>query len=153
MKYKMIQAALDNVVDRGRVTVCVQHYSNGRFDALLYKYGSWVFPSASSGKLEDGFRRLTDLTKGRINFEVREMDDGNYIVAFNEKVFTVVLRDEFLVLRDKIITEAKATPSEEFIVGRKGAPEDHLYIGLFGRTRLLQDMQSPEVVGQLSPTE
>lgn len=153
MKYKMIQAALNNVVDKGRVMACVQHYSNGKFDAVLYRHGSWVFPSASSDKLEDGRRRLTDLGNGQVNFEVREMDDGNYIVAFNEKVFTVVLRDEFLVLRDKIIAEAKAAPSEEFIVGRKGAPEDHFYIGLFGRTRLLQDMQSPEVVGQLSPTK
>lgn len=153
MKYKMIQTALDNVVDKNRVTACVQHYSNGRFDAVLYKHGSWVFPSASSDKLEDGCRRLTDLGKSQINFEVREMDDGNYVVAFNEKVFTVVLRDEFLGLRDKIIKEAKEAPSEEFIVGRKGSPEDHFYIGLFGRTRLLQDMQAPEVIGQLAPVK
>jgi hypothetical protein len=131
----MIQAALDSVLNKDRVTACVQRYSNGKFDAVLYKHGSWVFPSASSDKLEDSRRRLTDLGKVQINFEVREMDDGNYIVAFNDKVYTVVLRDEFLVLRDKIIIEAKAALSEEFIVGRKGAPEDHLYIGLFGRTR------------------
>jgi hypothetical protein len=153
VKYKIIQAALDNAVDKGRVTACVKHYSDGKFDAVLYKHGSWVFPSASSGKLEDGRRHLTDLGKSQINFEVREMDDGNYVVAFNEKVFTVVLRDEFLGLREKIIAEAKATPSEEFIVGRKGAPEDHFYIGLFGRTRLLQDIQTPEVDGQLSPAK
>lgn len=149
----MIQAALDNAVDKDRVTACVRHYSDGKFDAVLYEHGSWVFPSASPDKLEEGRRRLTDLGNGQVNFEVREMDDGNYIVAFNEKVFTVVLRDEFLDLRDKIIAEAKATPSEEFIVGKKDSPEDHLYIGLFGRTRLLRDIQSPEVVGQLSPTK
>jgi hypothetical protein len=149
----MIQAALDNAVDKDRVMACVRHYSDGKFDAVLYKHGSWVFPSASSDKLEEGRHRLTELGKGQINFEVREMDDGNYIVAFNEKVFTVVLCDEFFYLREKIIAEAKAPPSEEFIVGRKGSPEDHFYIGLFGRTRLLHDIQSPEVVGQLSPAK
>lgn len=153
MKYKMLQVALDNAVDKDRVTACVRHYSDGKFDAVLYEHGSWVFPSASSDKLEEGHRRLTKLGKGQINFEVREMDDGNYIVAFNEKVFTVVLRDEFLDLRDKIIAEAKTTPSEEFIVGRKGSPEDHFYIGLFGRTRLLRDIQLPVVVGQLAPAK
>jgi hypothetical protein len=132
---------------------CVRTYSDGKFDAVLYEHGSWVFPSASSDKLAEGHRRLTDLGKGQINFEVRKMDDGNYIVAFNEKVFTVVLRDEYLDLRDKIISEAEGAPSEEFIVGKKGSPEDHLYIGLFGRTRLLRDIQSPEVVAQLSPVK
>lgn len=149
----MLQVALDNAVDKDRVIACVRHYSDGKFDAVLYEHGSWVFPSASSDKLEEGRHRLTELGKGKINFEVREMDDGNYIVAFNEKVFTVVLRDEFLDLRDKIIAEAKATPSEEFIVGRKGSPEDHFYIGLFGRSRLLRDIQSPKAVGQLAPAK
>ena len=149
----MIQAALDSAVDKDQVTACVLRYSDGKFDAVLYEHGTWVFPSASSDKLEDGRRRLTDLGSGQINFEVREMDDGNYIVAFNEKVFTVVLHDEFSDLRDKVIAEAKATPSEEFILGRKGSPEDHLYIGLFGRTRLLRDIQSPVVAGQLSPVK
>jgi len=151
VKYKIIQAALDNAVDKDRVTTCVRHYSDGKFNAVLYKYGSWVFPSLSKDKPEDGDRRLADLGSKQINFEVREMDDGNYVVAFNDKVFTVVLRDEYQNLRDQIIAEAKASPVEEFILGKQGAPEDHLYIGLFGRTRLIHDIQNPKVIAELSP--
>jgi hypothetical protein len=151
MKYNMISAALESAIDKDRLADCVRHYSDEKFDAFLYKFGSWVFPSASGDKLEESNRRLADVGNNRINFDVREMDDGNYVVRFSEKVFTVVLRDEYETLRERIVSEANASAAEEVILGKSGEPSEHLYIGLFGRTRLLRDIGEPEVVEMLSP--
>jgi hypothetical protein len=151
MKYNMNSAAFANAIDRDRLSDCVRRYSDEKFDAFLYKFGSWVFPSTSGDKLEESNRRLADVGAKQINFEVREMDDGNYIVRFSDKVFTVVLRDEYEKLRDQIVSEASASVSQEVILGKNDAPKDHLYIGLFGRMRLLRDVQEPEVIKMLSP--
>jgi hypothetical protein len=151
MKYNIISVAIDTGIDKGRLVDCVRRYSDEKFHAFLYKFGSWVFPSSSGGNVAESNRRLAEVVSRKINFDVREMDDGNYVVRFSEKVFTVVLRDEFERLRERVVLEASSGTSEEFILGKDDSRTEHLYIGLFGRTRLLQDLKEPEVIEMLAP--
>lgn len=152
MNYQLIPSAIANPLDREAAIAAVKHYSDGKFFAVLFRHGSWAFPSWDESKIEGSIDHLKKVGAKRIQFEVREMDDGNYVVAFNEKVFTVVLRNEYLSLRDQIILEAKTPGVDETILAKEGAPEDYVFIGLFGRTRLLQDIEKPEPVAELSPT-
>lgn len=154
MNYKMISAAFDFPIDKDRQCSCVRHYSDGKFFAAMYSHGTWVFPGSDGDRIEDGNRRLAAVGQQSIGFTVREMDDGNFIVGFNDHVFAVVLQEELKALSEKISLEIASFSGEgEQLLGLPNAPREHLYVGLLGRTRLLHDIMQPQILVSLSPKE
>ncbi len=152
MAYKKVASALSIPVDWDRIERTVVYYANGKFHAEVYKNGTCVFPSVSlDGKVASGRELLVRIGDHPIDFTVKQMDDHNFIVRFNESVFSIVFADDYVENRSEIIRQATGAIADEVIVARPDSPEDHLFIGLFGRTRLLEDIQAPELVRAITP--
>jgi len=142
--------ALDSSVDIDRLAENVAYYSNGRFYVEIFGHGTCVFPSPHGDREGEAKDCLRALPKNN-SFEVREMDDGNFVVKFTEEVFAVVFKDEFQELSEEVYSEINSSTSPEKIAGRSDSPEVHMFIGLFARTRLIGDREAMLVVREVSP--
>lgn len=77
---------------------------------------------------------------------------GNYLVAFNDPVHALVLREEFE--RDRPLVEANEAdlklPSEA-LAAPKGTSPAHLLVGLYARARLFADLRDRRVHRTIEP--
>jgi hypothetical protein len=95
---------------------------------------------------------LAALAGHQIDFTVKEMDDHNFVVRFTESVFSIVFTDEFTERQSEITQQAASAGGDEVLIGRPGAPQEHMLIGLYARTRLLEDIQKPALIRSIVPT-
>lgn len=152
MTYKMVALALSIPVDLDRIQRTAAYYANGKFHAEVYKHGTCVFPSVSpNGKVGSGQRLLVGLGDHPIDFTVKEMDDRNFVVRFNDSVFSIVFGDEYAENRSDLIQQVTDAIADEVIAARPDSPNDHLFIGLYARTRLFEDIKAPELVRSVRP--
>ena len=140
-----IPAALATPADLDRVVASMRHYGDGEFAVGVLTYGTCFFPTPGQSFASELARLFGEMRDKSPDFEVREMDDRNYVVAFGEHVVAVVLRDEFERNRATIQKEASESESPERVLDVGGPPRDHLLIGLYARTRLFADMKDPQV--------
>ena len=153
MTYKKIALALSTPVDTDRIQNTANYYANGKFFIEIYRNGTCIFPPASmQNGAGIGVNLLTELGKNPIDFTVREMDDHNFIVRFTESIFSIVFGDEFIERRDEITQQAAGALDDEVLIGRPGAPQEHLLIGIYARTRLLEDIRTPMLVRSVEPS-
>jgi hypothetical protein len=103
--YRQTVTAIENPACLNDIEDRLIYYSNGKFDAVIYRFGTCVFLPAGINMLEGGANRLEELSRYRLNFTVREMDDRNFIVGYTDKIFSIVFHTEFEKLRDKIARE------------------------------------------------
>jgi hypothetical protein len=142
--------ALASPIDIERLAKTVEFYSNGRFSSVFFEHGTCVFPPVGGVKAEEAKLCLNKISENQ-PFEVREMDDRNFIVKFTEEIFSVVFRDEFDSLKSEIIRQVNNSNSKENILGTNSNLKDGIYIGIFARTRLIQDKYDLKVASELSP--
>lgn len=152
MTYKTIASALSAPADFDRIEKTANHYADGKFFVEIYKNGTCVFPPVSIEKAESGIKLLTALAEHQIDFIVKEMDDHNFVVRFTESVFSIVFTDEFTERQSEITQQAASAGEDEVLIGRPGAPQEHMLIGLYARTRLLEDIQKPSLIRSIVPT-
>jgi len=153
MTYTLLDSALRTPVDFDRIKKIVDHYSDRQFFVEIYSNGTCVFPHVSMGNsVESGIGLLTALCRQPIDFIVKEMDDNNFVVQFTDSVFSVVFRDEFIERRDEISLQAASSTGGEVVLGKPDAPQEHMLIGLYARTRLLADIQTPAIGRIIEPT-
>jgi hypothetical protein len=138
---KIIRTALIVPVQSGRIIETVKYYANGKSRFGVLSNGTCFFPSFNLAFSDAAKSLLDGMESSPLDFKVREMDDGNFIVAFSEHVFSVVYSDEFSQYRLLIEKEAKSLSQDESILGDPNAPRNHFLIGLYARTRLLKDME------------
>lgn len=141
--------ALAEPVDIDRLSKTIEYYSNGRFSSVFFENGTCVFPPVDGNK-SDAAKKCLESMAGNNSFEVREMDDRNFIVKFTEEIFSVVFSDEFQRLKYEVIREINDSESSENIIGKDGGSDCHIYIGIFARTRLLEDVRDLRVVKELA---
>lgn len=153
MSYKIIASALSVPVDFERIEKTANHYADGKFFVEIYKNGTCVFPPVSKeSKAESGVQLLAALCEHPIDFTVREMDDHNFVVRFTDSVFSIIFGNEFAEHRSEITQQAASAGGDEVVVGRSSAPQEHMLIGLYARTRLLEDIQRPTLIRFIVPT-
>ena len=144
---KILNSAFKIPVDSGRQVDCVRHYTDGRYSASMFSFGTWAFARGDAG-FDNAAQRLANFSDVR-NFRVREMDDGNYVVGFGEDFFAVVLREELENIRAEVSQEIDSfAEGGEDILTPHDTPRDHLFVGLLARSRLTRDVGSPSVVAQ-----
>ncbi|HVJ38123.1 MAG TPA: hypothetical protein VM687_10030 [Stenotrophomonas sp.] len=147
---KIVNCAFRVPVDLDEQKNCVRHYSDGAFSAFMFSNGTWAFSRGDVNfcEAEGRIAKLGDLR----NFRVKEMDDGNFVVGFGEDFFAVVLRSELDDLRDELTKEVADLSEKdgEDILSVRGAPRDHLLIGLLARSRLVRDVEHPLVSVKLT---
>jgi hypothetical protein len=152
MTYKTIALALSIPVDVDRIQRTIVYYANGKFHMEIYENGTCVLPKVlPDGKIESGRRLLIEISEHPIDFFVREMDDHNFVVQFSNFIFSVVFSDEYYKNRNEIIQQARAMITDEVLVTKPDSPPDHLYIGLYARTRLLEDIHAPTLARSVKP--
>jgi hypothetical protein len=140
--------AVSDTIDFDRITKTVGYYTNDKVSSVIFKNGSCVFPPLGDGAVSNSIALLNDL-RGKMNFNVREMDDGNFVVGFGEHVFSIVFSDELERLRDDVVREIDQSSANETIVSRPDVSPEHLLIGIIARTRLIQDIDKPVVVASI----
>jgi hypothetical protein len=152
MTYQIIPLALDVLLDLDRIQRTLVRYTDGKFYAEIYKHGTCVFPVVLPNEgVQDGRSLLGELARRPLDFTVREMDDRNYVVRYGDAVFSIVFEDEFALQRNEISLQAREVLTDEAIVKKLNAPQDHLLIGLYARTRLIEDIQDLEPIRLISP--
>jgi hypothetical protein len=152
MTYKTIPSALDTPADFERIGKTANYYADGKFFIEVYNNGTCVFPRVQPGKdVESGANLLVEVGGRPIDFVVKEMDDHNFVVRFSDAVFSIVFQDEFAEHRGEIVRQAENAGGDEVLMGKPGAPQDHMLIGLYARTRLLADLQVPAVARAIAP--
>jgi hypothetical protein len=150
---KTIELALIAPIDLERIQQTVVYYSNRKFYAEIYQNGTCVFPPISkSGVVQNGKGRLMELGSRHVDFVVKEMDDHNFVIRFNDYVFSIVFADEYLENRDQIRRHASSSNGDEMVVGALGSVSDHFLIGLYARTRLFEDVREPELARSIRPS-
>jgi hypothetical protein len=152
MTYKRIASALSVPLDLDRIQDALNYYTDGKFFAEIYKNGTCVFPPVIEKKVGSGVELLERINAHPIDFIVKEMDDHNFIVRFADSVFLIVFADEFLEHRHEITQQAASAVGDEIVMGAPDAPQDHLLIGLYARTRLLEDLQAPTLLRSITPS-
>lgn len=152
MTYKIIPSALSAAVDIDRIEKTAGYYSDGKFFLEIYGSGTCVFPPVSmENKAESGGKLLAALIDHPVDVTVKEMDDHNFVIQFSNAVFAIVFADEFNERRDEISQQAEKAGDDEVVMGGPGAPKEHMLIGLYARTRLLEDIQAPVLVKTMVP--
>lgn len=153
MTHRTIASALLPPLDIDRIGRAANYYADGKFLIEVYENGTCVFPRIvhEAGE-KSGERILAELGEHPLDFTVKEMDDHNFVIRFSESVFSIVFQDEFAARRTEIDAQADNTGVDEMLVGRPGAPTEHLMIGLYARTRLLVDLRQPAVATVIKPS-
>jgi hypothetical protein len=141
-------SALVSKIDINLVDDAVNYYSNGRFSSAIFENGTCVLPPVDGNRNAGAISCLSKIKENQ-RFEVREMDDGNFIVKFSEFIFSVVFLDDYLKNKNQIIKDVLSSTSNEVILGKDNLSNDHIYIGIFARTRMLQDMHDRKIVKEV----
>jgi len=133
----------------------ITFFTNNQKPFVVYANGTCVFPSViDEGVDEHCYEFLEAVVFQFPNFEVSEMDDGNYLVSFTGPVYSLVLNEEFdkqKVYIVKSINEGGLLPGEKILSGDdEKKPAEHYYIGLFARARLYADVADNEVLRHIN---
>jgi hypothetical protein len=136
--------------DLNRIRETVTYYTGGKVFAAVFPNGSCVFPLKGSKVVQNSCEQLRNLPRNA-DFEVREMDDSNFVVKFNEYIFGIVFRDEFNSLREAVSQEIRESQASETVLGKAGVSADHFLIGVVARTRLFHDADNPVPVVLIEP--
>lgn len=141
MTYATVSSALE-AINVEAIERAVSHYTDGKFYVDIYKCGTCVFPLVDERKTpRDSSVQLKNLLSHPLDFVVKEMDDGNFVVRFDEFIFSVVLAQEFAQREAKVEQQLKSYAEDEVVAGARSQPKAHLLIGVFARTRLLEDIR------------
>ncbi|NTZ82547.1 hypothetical protein FCJ61_05905 [Burkholderia metallica] len=152
MTYATVDVALTIPVDHERIQKTASYYTDGKFFLEVYRHGTCVFPRVpKGGQAESGTPMLSSLFNRPIDFTVKEMDDRNFVVRFSDFAFAIVFRDEFERLQPLIERQLTAFAGDEVVFGVDGAPQEHLLVGVYARTRLLADLHAPVITKRISP--
>jgi len=100
-------------------------------------------------------RKLLSVVRGRPDFRVRTMQDGDFLVGFRGPVLSIVsgqvLRGNRQVLSAEALAEGLLT-GEKFVVPTTSGGDDLDFLaGLYSRANLFQDARQPVIVEKWTP--
>ena len=139
-------------VDLEKTAERMQFFSDRKLYFVLYENGTCIFMKQND-RVSVICNAAMDVVAGSPpDFSVRDMKDGNYLVAFKDPVHALVLREEFE--RDRPLVEANEAnlklPSEA-LAAPKGTSPAHLLVGLYARARLFADLRDRRVHRTVEP--
>jgi hypothetical protein len=123
---------------------------------VVYRSGTIVFSDTESARPDDDYdATLLDAVNSAPDFNVREMEDGNFLVRFKGPVTGIVLGSFYEAHRESIRTGVDAgalLPGEEVRLGTEvQVPREHYYVGLYARSKLFVDAESREICERFEP--
>lgn len=135
----------------------VAAFYTGRSRAfVIYKSGTIVFSDTGSARPDGDYdATLLDAVNGAPDFNVREMEDGNFLVRFKGPVTGIVLGSFYDAHREAIrigVDAGALLPGEEVRPGTEAQlPKEHYYVGLYARSKLFVDASSLEICERFTP--
>lgn len=123
---------------------------------VVYKAGTIVFSDTGSPRSDGDYdATLLEAVNGALDFNVREMKDGNFLVRFKGPVTGIVLRSFYDAHRETIkigVDTGALLPGEEVHPGAEAqVPREHYYVGLYARSKLFIDAESREIGERFTP--
>ena len=116
----------------------------------LLENGTWLFTPNGRDNESDVKRAMLE-AKFLIDFNVVEMKLGGYLVGFNHVVAVFVGEEEFKAMKNEIQKrKLDLMFPEEHLLGKEGAPEDHLLIGLYARGKLQRDAYTAKMYSRIN---
>lgn len=143
--------AISMPVDIERVRGAASYYTNGKSSVVIFAQGTCVFPPLGANAVSHSLSLMKELP-AKLSFVVREMDDRNFVVAFSEKVFAIVFKDDFDAMAAQVAHEIAQSTASEAVLGAPGKPTEHFHMGVVARTRLLKDSENPVVTASIGTT-
>lgn len=115
----------------------------GRGGVTIMKNGTLLFLKKAGDDIQSA-RLALEEAKYLVDFRVKRLLDGNFLVALHSAVAVFVGKDEFVERRAEI--EAKIGdlkfPGEELLVPPGWSDEEFL-VGLYGRGKMQRDVHEP----------
>ena len=141
---------IDTILDRAKF------YTEQKLQLAVFKHGTIViFPNRVDDITTQGLLTLDKIYNFHPDFKPITMDDGNYLVEYSQPAFTIVFKDELEKHWDYIEkNHLDGLCASEVLINGKGESNKFDRIGkicLFGRTKMFQDAQDPEVVRTFEP--
>jgi hypothetical protein len=123
---------------------------------VVYSAGTIVFSDTRSARLDADYEAtLLDAANGAPDFDVREMEGGNFVVRFRGPVTGIVLGSFYDSHREAIRTGVDAgalLPGERVQPGNEAQiPREHYYVGLYARSKLFVDLKSRKIRERFTP--
>lgn len=131
-------------------------YTDGSRAFVVYKSGTIVFSDTASARSDGDYDvTLLEAVNGKPDFNVREMEDGNFLVRFKGPVTGIVLKSFYDAHRDVIrigVDAGALLPGEEVRSDtEKQISLEHYYIGLYARSKLFVDAESTKICKRFVP--
>lgn len=138
-------------VDIERTIQTFAYYSDKKRTFAVFQNGTCVLIPDGSSNLESAAKEiLNKVYNYHPDFNPQAMDDGNFMVSYSQPAYSVVFKDEFEKNRDYIEQNySDGWVRDEVLLNENGKSDkfdDRFKIGLFARSRMFLDAQSPVVV-------
>lgn len=123
---------------------------------VVYVSGTIVFSDTAFPRPDiDYDATLLEAVSGSSDFNVREMEDGNFLVRFKGPVTGIVLGSFYSTHRDEIkvgVDAGALLPDEEVRPDTEAqVPREHYYVGLYARSKLFIDAECTEICQRFTP--
>jgi hypothetical protein len=159
MEVELMTASLwkpPSVEDPATLLDVAAFYTDRSRAFVVYTSGTIVFSDTGSARPNKDYDlTLLDAVDRAPDFNVRPMQDGNFLVRFKGPVTGIVLGSFYDAHRETIRTGVDAgalLPGEEVHPGTETQlPRDHYYIGLYARSKLFVDAASLEICERFTP--
>jgi hypothetical protein len=139
-------------LDLARIEKTCAYYLDHGADFAVFENGTCVFiDTETDNVLENTSAKLTKIISAHPDFKSEKMDDGNWMVTYNQPVMNVIFFDEYERHRKYIEHHFKQgvlkhevfrAPSGETV--EMGSVSDQ--IGLLGRARMFMDALNPVII-------
>lgn len=145
-----------SVEDPATIAEVAAFYTNRSKAFVAYKSGTIVFSDTGSTRPDGDYdMSLLYAANEDRSFNVREMEDGNFVVRFKGTVTGIVLGSFYDAHREAIrigVDAGALLPGEEVRPGTEAQlPKEHYYVGLYARSKLFVDAESLEICERFTP--
>lgn len=131
-------------------------YSSRARAFVVYRFGTVVYSDTSLARSDGDYNStLVDAIRKAPSFNVREMQQGNYLILFDGPVTGLV--EGYFYSQNREVIQCEVAKGG-LLLGESvaladsfSAPDDHYYVGLYARAKLYRDVESCQIVQRFAP--
>lgn len=121
-------------------------YLGEEYAVGVFENRTCFFSGTDENRYAQANKIINELKNTHLDFSVREMTDGNFIVTFSDLIFSLVFREHYLKVRYQIIEELSPEHDSQYRDTKKIVDADNKYIGILARSRLIEDLESKNII-------
>ncbi len=146
----------DTPNDIDKIINTAKYYTGSKLQLAVFKFGTVALLTKQVDDIEGEAKKiLNSIYNFHADFKPKLMDDGNYLIEYNQPAFTIVFKDEQEDYWDYINKNHRGgVCNDEVLINSRGQQNVFDTTGkvcLFGRAKMFMDAQSPQVVKIFNP--